>query len=69
MSTVVNLSDFEGSKENFQPLKHGRSMAKFGAQSKSDSTATIIATGGLKPSSAPVVVVAAAAPTPAQRET
>jgi hypothetical protein len=30
MSTVVNMSDFEDSKENFKPLKQGRSMAKFG---------------------------------------
>jgi hypothetical protein len=69
MSTVVNMSDFEGSKENFQPLKQGRSMAKFGAQSKSGTApATATVTAGVKSSAQPVAAAAAAAPTPAQRE-
>ncbi len=64
-AVVVNMSDFEDKKENFQPLKSGRIMSKHAplapttvttttTTNNNTSNATTTAITGLKPSSSSI---------------
>jgi len=55
---VVNMSDFEDKKENFQPLKGGRSMAKHAglAANTTGPIAAAAPSAALKPATAPPTI-------------